>query len=70
MVEYCVIKNTEESDLEFIFELFERSIDYQEKKGYPVWRNYDRNAVIRDLENRNQYKVIVDSKIVIVFSVC
>jgi GNAT superfamily N-acetyltransferase len=64
------VKNTEKCDLDFVFELFEHSIIYQEKHGYPVWKNYDKNAIVRDIENGNQYKVIVDSKIAIVFSVC
>lgn len=57
------------SDLEQIFELFEHSINYQEKKGYPVWRNYDKNAIIKDIEDKNQYKVIVNDTTAIVFSV-
>ncbi|MEK6780681.1 MAG: GNAT family N-acetyltransferase [Bacteroidota bacterium] len=61
--------NTEVSDLTQIFELFEYSINYQEKKGYPVWRNYDKNTIIKDIEDRDQYKVVVDSKTAIVFSV-
>jgi len=61
--------NTEKSDLEQIFELFDHSINYQEKKGVPVWRNYDKNALIKDIEERNQYKVVIDSKLAIVFSV-
>ena len=62
--------NTEVSDLEQIFELFEYSINYQQKKGYPVWRNYDKNAIIRDIADRNQYKVVIDSKTAMIFSVC
>jgi ribosomal protein S18 acetylase RimI-like enzyme len=58
-----------EADLPQIFELFEHSIQYQEKKDYPVWRNYDKNAIIKDIETGNQYKVVVDSAIAIVFSV-
>ncbi len=58
------------TDLERVFELFDQSINYQEKNGYPVWRNYDKNAIIRDIENKNHYKVIVGSKTGIVFSVC
>jgi ribosomal protein S18 acetylase RimI-like enzyme len=61
--------HTEKSDLEQIFELFEHSINYQEKKGYPVWRNYDKNAIIKDIENKSQYKIVIDSKPAIVFSV-
>jgi N-acetylglutamate synthase-like GNAT family acetyltransferase len=63
------VKHTTPEDLPFIFELFDHSIAYQEKHGYPVWRDYDKGAILRDIENRNQYKVIVDSEIGIVFSV-
>jgi GNAT superfamily N-acetyltransferase len=62
--------NTEMSDLEKIYELFEHSINYQEKKGYPVWKNYDKGAIVKDIANNNQYKVVIDGKIAIVFSVC
>jgi len=63
------VSNTETNELRFIFELFEHSIEYQQKKGYPVWRNYDRNTIIKDIENKNHYKVIIDSTLAIVFSV-
>jgi ribosomal protein S18 acetylase RimI-like enzyme len=63
------VMNTEMSDLGQIFELFEHSINYQEKKGVPVWRNYDKNALIKDIQERNQYKVVINSKPAIVFSV-
>jgi ribosomal protein S18 acetylase RimI-like enzyme len=64
------VRNTEMSDLEQIFHLFEQSISYQEQKGYPVWRNYDREAITRDIENKEQYKVMMEGKMAIVFSVC
>ncbi len=63
------VQYTELEDLPFIYELFDHSIIYQEKKGYPVWRDYDKNAIVRDIENKNQYKIIIDSAIAIVFSV-
>jgi len=64
------VRNTDINDLEKIFELFDHSIKYQERKGSPVWKNYDRNVIIRDIENKNQYKVVIESSIAIVFSVC
>lgn len=57
------------TELPFIFELFEHSIHYQEKKGYPVWKNYDKSAIVKDIEMGHHYKVVVDSTIAIVFSV-
>jgi GNAT superfamily N-acetyltransferase len=61
--------HTDITDLPQIFELFELSILYQENRGYPVWKNYDKSAIIKDIETGNQYKVVVDSAIAIVFSV-
>ncbi|MBL0743716.1 GNAT family N-acetyltransferase [Chryseolinea lacunae] len=62
------VRNTEMNDLPFIFTLFDHSILYQEKKGFPVWRDYDQNAIRADIGNRNQYKIAIDSTIAIVFS--
>ena len=63
------ITNTEKSDLPLIFEFFEHSINYQEKHGYPAWRHYDKDVVVKDVENKNQYKIMVESKMAMVFSV-
>ncbi len=63
------VLHTQQGDLPQILELFEHSILYQEEKGYPVWRNYDKTAISKDIETGNQYKVVVDSTIAIVFSV-
>lgn len=63
------IRNTTTEDLQLIYDLFEHSIAYQEKKGYPAWRNYDKKAIVQDIEDKNQYKVIIDGQVGIVFSV-
>jgi ribosomal protein S18 acetylase RimI-like enzyme len=63
------IVHTELGDLPLIYELFAHSIDYQKARGYPVWENYDRNAIVRDIEERNQYKAVNDAGTGIVFSV-
>jgi ribosomal protein S18 acetylase RimI-like enzyme len=63
------IIHTSMSDLEFIYELFEHSIRYQEKKGYHSWKNYDKQAVVKDIEDNNHYKVVINSRTAIVFSI-
>ena len=68
MADHQVI-HTSKDDLSFIYELFEHSIQYQAKNNVPVWKHYDRGAIVRDIENGNQYKVIVDGVTAIVFSV-
>jgi GNAT superfamily N-acetyltransferase len=64
------IENTSSGDLPFIFELFDHSIRYQQEGGYPVWKDYDQGAIIRDIENGNQYKILVNDVVGIIFSVC
>ena len=64
------IENTTHEDLKFVYELFDTSIVYQEKNGYPMWKNYDKNVLIRDVSNKQQYKIIIDDAIAMVFSVC
>ena len=63
------VAHTETKDLAQIFELFEHSIEYQERKGYPVWKNYDKHTIIKDIEDKNQYKVVVDAAMAMVFSI-
>lgn len=64
------VRHTQLSDLPKIIELFEASIRYQELKGYPVWKNYDKKAIERDISEKNQYAIVVESVIAMVFSVC
>lgn len=63
------VTHTAMSDLPLIHQLFEHSIHYQEKKGYPVWKNYDKKALVKDIEEKNQYKIYVGAAVGIVFSV-
>ena len=63
------IVNTEKADLVQIHELFAHSIAYQKANGYPVWENYDRGAIVKDIDDGNQYKAVNAAGIGIVFSV-
>jgi len=70
MTHHYEVKHTTKDDLQLIYDLFEHSIKYQEQRGYPVWRNYDRNAIVKDIADKNQYKIVIDEKVAIVFSLC
>ncbi len=70
MINNYKIENTILTDLEFIYDLFDHAVRYQVEKGLPAWKGFDKNALVTDVENKNQYKVIRDSQIGIVFSVC
>lgn len=65
-----LIRHTQLNDVPGIYELFDHSVHYQERNGYPSWRNYDKNAVIRDIEERKQYKIEINGQVAIVFSIC
>lgn len=65
----CVVIPTVADDATEVFTLFDHSIRYQEKHGYPSWRNYDRSAVLNDIENQRQFKVLINQRIAIVFSI-
>jgi GNAT superfamily N-acetyltransferase len=70
MTDQYEIINTTKDDLQFVFTLFDHSVSYQQSNGYPDWENYDRNAIKKDTENKNQYKIMLGDEIAMVFSAC
>ncbi len=64
------IVNTEKSDLEFSYWLFEEAIAYQKRKGYKVWNGYDKGILQSDVANRLHYKVTEGKHISCIFSIC
>lgn len=64
------IINATKHDLKFIYSLFEDAIAYQERKNYPVWNVFDKDVLIKDVANKQQYKIVIDKEIACVFSVC
>ncbi len=64
------ITHTSQSDLPFIFMVFEQAIAYQKEQNYTVWKGYDKDALRNDLKNRLQYKISWGGEILCVFSIC
>lgn len=64
------IEHTTIADLDFIYGLFDSAIAYQTRKKFPVWRGYDKSVLIKECTDGNQYKILIDGSIAIVFSVC
>jgi len=64
------IINTETSDLNFIYYLFDEAILYQKKKGYPVWPDYDKDVLNNDIASKQQFKIILEDQIACIFSIC
>ena len=63
------IQHTDITDLQQILDFFEASVQYQEANGYPVWKNYDKGVLLKDIESKNHYKLMHDATIAMVFSV-
>jgi ribosomal protein S18 acetylase RimI-like enzyme len=63
-------QNTVMADLDFIYSLFDSAIDYQTGRNFPAWKGYDKDALIREVINGNQYKILIGGALAIVFSVC
>ena len=60
MTRYKIV-NTQKSDLDFIYWLFDEAIAYQKQNNYPVWPAYDKKVLDRDIEDNRQFKVLIDS---------
>lgn len=68
MKSYQII-NTTKQDLEFIYSLFEKAIAYQKRKNYPAWNGFDKDVLVKDITQKQHYKIIIDNEIACVFSV-
>jgi len=64
------IINTEKSDLNFIYHLFDEAIAYQKRNNYQVWGDFDRAVLIKDIDNKLQYKLVSNDEIAYAFSIC
>lgn len=69
MQDYQII-HTQKSDLPFIYSMFEDAIIYQKRNGFPVWPDYDKGVLDRDIEQKLQYKIVIDGQIACIFSTC
>ncbi|MGE0587892.1 MAG: GNAT family N-acetyltransferase [Cyclobacteriaceae bacterium] len=70
MILESTIANTIDNDLPEVYLLFEKAIEYQRTKNYPVWRGFDRSTLVHDVASRNHYKILRNAEMAMVFSVC
>ena len=64
------IVNTQTEDLPFIYSLFDEAISYQKRKEYPVWAGYDKEVLKREIETKQQYKIVINNTMACIFSIC
>jgi ribosomal protein S18 acetylase RimI-like enzyme len=63
------IINTTTEDWDDILLLFEQVIELQGKNGYQVWESIDQTGLVKEIENKLQYKVVKDNDILCIFSI-
>lgn len=61
--------NTTRDDLDIILWLFQQAINMQGKNGYKVWEGIDKTALLKDIDDGFQYKIVKDDKVVCIFSI-
>ena len=64
------IQNTDKQDLDLIYLLFEKAIEYIQKNQFVGWTTYDKNLIKHDQENKLQFKIVQNHRLVCVFSIC
>lgn len=65
---YQILHN-QPADLPFIYSLFDAAIQYQKQNNYPVWPDYDKKGLAKDIELKRSYKIVIDGETAIIFTV-
>ena len=64
------IENTLLTELDYVSNLYDDAIRFQQENGHPAWLGFDKNVIADDIKSSNHYKAIFNGEIAIVFSVC
>lgn len=63
------IVNCTLSDLDSMMELYHQASEYQKANGYNEWKEFDRDLVIREIDEKRQWKIMIDGQIACIFLV-
>ena len=61
--------NSLQTDIDFIFYLFDSAIEYQRQRGYNLWPQFARSLIETEINEKRHFKIIFRDEIVCVFSV-
>jgi len=62
------IQNSQPKDINKIFELYELATALQKSKGMVTWPSFDPKLVKEEIEDKRQWKIIIDNKIACVWA--
>jgi ribosomal protein S18 acetylase RimI-like enzyme len=63
------IQNSTLKDLEEIFRLYQLATDFQKSKNRVNWPEFSKVMVTKEIEEKKQYKVLIDTKIACVWAI-
>ncbi len=61
--------NSELSDIDSIFGLFDSAIEYQKRKGYELWPQFSKALIETEIAEKRHWKILSGDRIVCIFSV-
>jgi ribosomal protein S18 acetylase RimI-like enzyme len=56
-------------DIETIFELYDKAIEYQKLVFHKQWQTFDRSLVKQEIEENRLWKIMVDGSVACIFTV-
>jgi Acetyltransferase (GNAT) family. len=54
-------------DIDSIFKIYDDATEYQKKQTINIWKGFERSLVQKEIEEKRQYKIMVDGEIACVF---
>jgi len=63
------VQNTNPTDTETIFSLYDDAISYQKEVGNNHWLGFEPALIAKEIEEQRHYKVVADGKIVATFCI-
>lgn len=63
------VQNSHSTDIDTIFEFYDMAIAYQKKVFNKHWQGFSREMVQTEIDEKRQYKILVDGEVACVFAV-
>ena len=67
MLDWMNIENSTNNDITEIMQLYEIAINFQKAKGAVPWQGLTRSMIVKEINEKMQWKLIIDNSIACVF---
>ena len=62
-----MIRNADLDDLDKIISLYQLATEYQKSVAKKYWKGFDKEMIINDITENNQWKIVIDNDIACIF---